>query len=233
MRSASSRRLQVERRQRGRAKSNSGGGRGGAKGKSSVEPSFCTGCNFSLKYDGPSGVQITNGQILNSDQIANAPDDIAICDDCKCAATNSQVIIMDVEGECDLFFGIDVLEFTVTATEETGDVDVVCPDVTYFATAACEAYDMLAGGAMRTPQVPPTFQIIVEGPNAMIQHQAETYLDCTVVCSNPSPPDLSVGKSGKSKGKSRFPPQSEEDLSSSLKREVLKVYEPFADKFPI
>lgn len=178
-------------------------------------------------------MQITNGQILNSDQVVNSPDDIAICDDCKCSATNSQVVIMDAEGECDLFFGIDVLEFTITATEEVGELNVVCPDVSYFASMACEAYDMPSGGGMRTPQVPPDFQIILEGPTALIQHAAESYLDCTVACTNPNPPDLTVGKSGKTKGKGRFPPQSEEDLSSSLKRQVLKVYDPFVDKFPV
>ena len=136
MRNAQSR-LLVQRRQRGGI-SKLGRGRG-KKAKSSKvnEPAFCNSCNFSVRYEDSSAVQITNGQIVSSDQIIGVVDEIAICDNCKCQSTNVDSVIMDVEGECDVFFGIDVLEFTVTATTTSGEVNIVCPDVSYFASAAC------------------------------------------------------------------------------------------------
>ena len=179
-------------------------GKSGGKGKSSFTEgrsrlSYCNGCIFSLKYDGPQFLQITNGFITADDQITEEVDDIAICDNCKCAGSNTEVVMMSVEGECDPWAYVDVLEFTAGTTLETGDTDVICPDVTWFASAACDVWSMDPDGMPRvgpldqtdTTLFPPgsePLQIILEGPVANIQMQDGFYYDCTVVCSNPNPP---------------------------------------------
>ena len=91
-------------------------------------------------------------------------------------------------------------------------------------------------GGPRVFQGPfPEDNIIVEGPTVFIRHASNLYLDCTVVCTNPNPPDLTIvssSKSAKKGGKSRFPPETAEDLSNSLKNDILDVYDPFGSKFP-
>lgn len=225
-------------------------GKGIREGRSHL--SYCNGCIFSIKYDGPSFLQITNGFITANDQVVNSPDDIAICDGCKCTATNSQVVMMSAEAECDPWNYVDVIEFTSGTTLETGDIDVVCPDVTWFASAACDVYTMNSDGSPRALVTDPVllltvFQIILEGPIVNVQIDAGYYLDCTVVCSNPNPPRLPPSsKSGgmMGKGKSRTPnptatpaPSPFEfnarSASKSAIKDLFQAYDPFVEKFPL
>ena len=193
-----------------------GGGKTGGKGSSADELPYCNSCLFSVKWDGPTHFQVINGVLELTDQITSAPDDIAICDNCKCTALNTQVVIANVEGECDLYQGIDVLEFTMSTADETGDADIICPDTTYRATASCESYANPDGGP-RTRNIPSTTGLMIEteGPVVTIDLASNLYIYCIVVCANPYPPPEKPSKSAKG---SSVPP--------------LADYLPFEDKFP-
>ena len=219
--------------------------RGSSKGKSSkvVELMFCSNCNFSVQARDTTGFQVTNGILLASNQVL--PDvytqfddtSIQVCDNCKCSGTATDSTMMLLEGECDLYHGIDVLEFTVASGQEPSTVALVCPDPTYWGSAACETYTLPLGGGPRVPTIPSNAGItslVVEGPVVTIDVAVNTYASCTVVCSNPNPPVdqplLSPSKSSK-KGKSKSDGQGKP--SSKTQKSILEMYDPFADKFPL
>lgn len=207
-------------------------GENGSKGKGyRDELSFCSSCLFTAQWDGPSGFQVINGVLDATDQVANSPDDIAICDNCKCAATNSQVVIASIEGECDLYQGIDILEFTITMADEDGIVDLICPDTTYRASASCESYDM-ANFSSRTHNAPSNtgLQLSSEGPLISIILEPNIYVYCITVCANPNPPP--PPPTSKGKGKSGSISTSPLFTGKSSKY-ALDDYDPFVDKFPL
>ena len=203
------------------------------KGGKGYGPNFCSNCLFSVRHQDLAGFQMTNGVIVKSDIIALEPDDIQICDDCKCSGTNSIAAIASVEAECDPYLGIDVLELTLTSTTEVGSASVVCPDVSYFASAACETFFIAPNGGARTSTNPPDARIqslLLEGPTAFIEIDEQTYADCTVVCTNPNPPPLPPAK-GKS-GKATSLKGTTNTTKISKKSSILRNYDPFGDKFP-
>ena len=239
-----------------------GGGGGGSssktsstKGKSSLTEgrshlSYCNGCIFTTKYEGASFLQVNNGFVTSSDQIAREPTQIVKCDDCKCASTNPQTVIMNAEAECDPWNYIDVFEFSAGNTLNTADISVQCPDSTWFASAACDLYSMAADGTARALVADTTglLDINVEGPIAFFQmNELGYYMDCTVVCFNPNPPRLPPSPPSKSggKGKSASSPSPSATASptafefnprsakSSVIKEFFETYDPFVNKFPL
>lgn len=211
----------------------------GASGKNSSKGkgkgiSFCNNCLFTLRHEDLSGFQITNGVITNSDVVVAEPGDIQICDNCKCSGTSSISAIASVEGECDIYTGIDVLEFTLTTTTEVGQASIICPDASYFATAACETFFVQEDGGARVSTDPPDSlidSITVEGPTAVIQLQTQTYADCTVVCTNPNPPPPPPSKGGK--GKNGSNDKDGKSAASFKSSKILRYYDPFENKFPL
>ena len=164
-------------------KSGSGKTSSGKGSKLYDQVTFCNNCDFSARWEDVATFQVINGVLDNTDQIVGAPDDIAICDNCKCQATNSLVVIANVEGECDIFQGIDVLEFTASTTDEAGDVDMICPDTTYEASISCETYALPDMGGPRTPNIPSNTGLMftLQGPTVNIDMDNNLYMHCIMV----------------------------------------------------
>ena len=87
----------------------SAGGKGSTAAPTPAPPPpNCKNCLFNVIYDELAAVQITNGSVVNFEQVKGTSGQVAICDTCKCAGNEPQKVAASYEAECDEELGVDV-----------------------------------------------------------------------------------------------------------------------------
>ena len=79
--------------------------------------------------------------------------------------------------------GMDLLEFTI-ATEEKGDLEIVCPDLRYHMDYECQAWDLTTRAAEPLEDVVAPHTIELAGAVLRFDIDAGYLLKCTAICQN-------------------------------------------------
>lgn len=145
----------------------------------------CTNCSFTLKYEAIRGFQVLNGSIVQYGQSQQQHDDLVICDSTKCTSSSplqsNTAVVASVEGECDKDqrIGHDLLKVNFFAPKG-GQVNLVCPDVSYVIDVVCDTFDIVTGAPTTNQQG--IDDIMQQGPLLELVFVTDTFASCSIVC---------------------------------------------------